>query len=199
MDVGKCTHDSIAKYFNMIGDKPTRDQIKKVFTTIFEQELENYSLNHFRRRIDTIRKNFIYFEYDRLKHWSVYRPTLVEEKLSTDVYVTRVDFYSKPQKTLIDWKTGNKRDLTDNDLRQGKVMDIVLRHHKHPVEKILFVALFPNRIFEVPKIGDGFVENERLKMVESIKTSYFPKRGRYCRNCDVQLDCALESCSLWSL
>lgn len=199
MDLGRCVHDAIKIYFGMIGDKPTRSQIKKVFTTVFEQEFEKYSLGHFRIRANRLCQNFISFERDRLKTWNSYRPTLIEEKLRTDTYVTIVDFYSKPHKTLIDWKTGNKRDLTDNDLRQGKVMDIVLRKHKYPVERILFVALYPNRVFEVPKIGDGFVENERTKMEESIKLNYFPKRGKWCQNCDVVLSCELEGSNLWLL
>jgi len=202
LELGKLTHESIAEYFRTIGKKPTKDQIKNLFTTIFEQHWERYHLNHLRRRGERIRDNFISFEWERRKTWNDYLPTLVEEKLKTEDYVTIVDFYSKPHKTLIDWKSGNMRDLNDDSLRQGKVMEIVLKKLGFPVEKILFIALYPNRSFEVPRIADGFVENEKTKMLESIKINYYPKRGMekgFCRFCDVVLDCYLEDCNLWLL
>jgi len=201
-DLGKCTHRAIAEYFKIIGDRPSTENIKNIFTTCFEQEMEKYSLNHLRKRSEQIRDNFISYEIERRRTWSEYRPTLVEEKLEDDSYVAIVDFYSKSHKTLIDWKTGNKRDLTNEDLRQGKIGEILLKKHNHPVEKIFFVALYPNRSFEVPKIGDGFVENERQKMIESIKIKHFPKRGaerNLCPWCDVVLDCQLERECLWLL
>lgn len=202
MDLGKLVHEAIKEYFNIIGNKPTPQNINRIFTTVFEQHFEQYSLNRLRIRANRLRDNFILFEIERVKTWKIYSPTLVEVKLKTENYVTIVDFYSQPHKTLIDWKSGNKRDLTDNDLRQGKVMEIVLKKNGYPVEKILFVGLYPNRVFEVPKIPDGFVDNEKNKMLESVHSNYFPKRGLekgYCRWCDVVLDCFLEGCNLWML
>lgn len=197
-DLGHCIHKSIREYFKVIGRKPTPEQIRKIFTTCFEQEWEKYSLGSLRKRALRICDNFIKFEIMRLQTWKTYLPTLVEEKRTNATYATRIDFYSEPERTLIDWKTGNKRDIDDNDTRQGKVMELVLKHHGYPVEKILFVALYPNRVFEVPQIGDGFVENERQKMQESISSNYFPKHERFCRWCDVVLECQFEDVCLWS-
>ena len=199
LDLGTCIHESIANYFHVIGDKPTKTQIKRLFITVFEQEWEKYDLNHLRKRAEHIRDNFIAFEQQRVETWKTYRPTLIEKKLSNDTYVCIVDFYSEPERTFIDWKSGNKKDLTNDDLRQGKINEILLKAHNYPVDKILFVALYPNRTFEVPKVGDGFVENERRKMEESIRTGYFPKINKYCDWCDVVLDCQLEEENLWLL
>lgn len=198
LDLGTCIHESIANYFRIVGSTPTKTQIKRLFTTVFEQEWEKYNLNHLRKRAERIRDNFIIFEQQRVETWKVYLPTLIEKKLSDDTYVCIVDFYSEPERTFIDWKSGNKKDLTNDDLRQGKINEILLKAHNYPVDRILFVALYPNRTFEVPKVGDGFVENERRKMEESIRTGYFPKSYRWCDGwCDVVLDCQLEEENLW--
>jgi len=197
MEFGAVGHVAIKEYFETVREKPTADQIQKLFTAIFDENLERSGLPVSKERVDKIRDNFIHFEQERLKGWKVYKPTLVETVLETDIFTTIVDFYSESEQTLIDWKFGNKNDVTDDDLRQGKIMEIVLRTHGHKVSRILFVALFPNRRFEIPQLGDGFVENEVRKMEDDIKTNYFPKVERYCSNCDVLLDCQLEECCLW--
>ena len=197
LEFGAFVHNVIKEYFDLITNKPTGEQIEKVFRTVFDENFERNSFSHLKERAEKIRDNFIKFEKERLKEWSVYKPTLVETKLNNETYVTIVDFYSAPMETLIDWKTGNKNDITDDDLRQGKIMELVLKSHEFKVSRILFVALYPNRRFEIPHIGDGFVENEVRKMQDSIKTNYFPKSGRFCWNCDVVLDCQLEGCCLW--
>ncbi len=201
-DLGTLTHEAIKEYFSMIGDHPSSDNIRSIFTAVFEQHFEQYRLTRLRLRADKLRDNFISFEISRLKTWKNYRPTLVEIKLEARGYVTIVDFYSQPNRTLIDWKTGNKQDLTDDDLRQSKVMEVVLKEKGYPVEKIFFVALYPNRSFEIPHIADGFIDHEREHMLHSIQLGQFSRLGidrGLCSWCDVVLSCQLEECNLWTL
>lgn len=198
LDLGICIHESIAEYFKTIGSKPKPKQIEKIFMTIFEQHWERFSLDSdMRSRANRICRNFISFEQQRIKQWKTYLPTLIEERLSDSTYVTIVDFYSEPEKTLIDWKTGYKRDLTQADQIQGKVMEYLLEKHNYKVEKVLFVALQTNRVFEAVHVGDGIIESAVKKIKEAIRLGYFPKAGEYCKYCDVILDCQLEEQNLW--
>jgi len=199
LDLGQYVHECIAQYLKLIGNSPSLSQITNIVNTVFEENFPRYVIGNMKDRIDKIKKNFIWFEEQRSKNWKGYKPLFVEEKLQNNNYSTIVDFYSSSDNILIDWKTGHKDSLTDNDLRQGKIMEIVLRDHGFKVDKILFIALLPCRVFELPKITDGFVENECRKMQEAIKINLFPKRGHYCHNCDVQLSCQFEEECLWLL
>jgi len=197
--LGSNIHNMIKQYFERISDKPTAAEVKSIAKSVYEEGFNKRELGSVKKKAEICWGNFVSFELDRLKTWRVYKPTLVEKKLTDEQYVGIVDFHSDPYMTTIDWKSGNLNQLWDNELRQGKVYKILLRSNKHRTKRVLFVALYTGRVLEMPMVTADWIDGERTKMLEMVEQRMFPKHvGPLCDWCPYILDCEFMGVCLWS-
>lgn len=196
-DLGLNVHNMNDIFFEQISAEPTADEIQTLAWNIFDANF-NRSLSHVKDKAERCIKNFIKFEKNRLLTWDTYKPTFTEKQLRDDKYLAIIDFYSKEEKTGIDWKTGKLSKLWDSQLRQGKICQTVLNNNNYPCEKFLFVGLGNGRVLEVPRLSDLWLEQQRVKMVKMIRADKFPKNpGSLCDYCGYILDCQLSGECLW--
>ena len=198
MFLGSNIHNMIKIYFQRIGDKPSAAEVKSVAESVYQENFNIRELSSEKKRAERCWANFVSFELNRLKTWKIYKPSLVEAKLSNEKYVGIVDFHSDPQSTAIDWKSGNLNQLGDNELRQGKVYENLLVSNEHKTGTILFVALFTGRVLEMPAVTDGWIDGEREKMLGMVRQNQFPKSvSPLCGWCPYVLDCEFSEVCLW--
>jgi len=195
---GKCVHNIIMLYFQRVPEKPSVKEIEPTFRQVFEEGWVEYGLKDLKQRAERVIKNFVFFEIRRLNTWKQYKPTLCEEKLHDNHFVTIPDFYSAPDKTVINWKTGSLDQITDSLLRQGKIEEIVLRNNGYEVKKYLFVGLVHGRVLELPRVTDGWIYAQKAKMDDIIRNKRFTKNERqYCGNCCYIYECQFDNICLW--
>jgi len=191
-DLGKDIHFAIRDYFNEISDKPSEKEIE-------EKAKESFEIYKIPKRF---LNKFLEFELIRLKEWKSYKPTMVETALTLEIWKDLppingvIDFYSKPDRTLIDWKTGSIDHTID--VIQGKIYELLLEKQGFPVDRVLFVNLRTGLVQQLPRITEGFIEKEIKTFIEAVELGYFPKRrGVWCENCEYLLRCELEGECFW--
>lgn len=198
MFLGSNIHNMIKIYFQRIGDKPSAAEVESVAESVYQEGFNKRDLGSMKKKAERCWSNFVSFELNRLKTWRVYKPTLVEEKMSDEQYVGIIDFHSDPQSTTIDWKSGRLNQLGDNELRQGKVYETLLGSNEHRTGTILFAALYTGRVLEMPMVTAGWLDGERDKMLSMVKQRQFPKSvGPLCGWCPYVLDCEFSEVCLW--
>ena len=198
MFLGSNIHEMIKTYFQRISEKPSAAEVKSVAESVFQEGFNRRELSDEKKRAERCWDNFVSFELNRLKTWKIYKPSLVEEKLTNEKYVGVIDFHSDPQSTAIDWKSGNLNQLGDNELRQGKVYENLLGSNEHRTGTVLFVALFTGRVLEMPNVTDGWIDGERSKMLGMVRQHQFPKSvSPLCGWCPYILDCEFSEVCLW--
>lgn len=195
--LGKAIHQAIEEFYTRIGERVTARAIEKTAEDLWREKFEELP-GDIKRRANRCWRNFVAFEKWRLKNWEVYPPTFVEKRLENDEFVGVVDFYSRPEETVIDWKTGGLTQLGDEELRQGKIYQILLEDNGFKVREVLFVLLLTGRVLEMPLVTRGWIEKEREGMLRMIKEGRFPRRVTgYCKNCPYRLDCEFSDMRLW--
>lgn len=196
--LGSNIHLMIKLYFQRVSDKPTAAEVKSIAESVYEEGFNKRELGSMKKKVEICWDNFVSFELDRLKTWKVYKPTLVEEKMSDEQYVGIIDFHSDPHMTTIDWKSGNLNQLWDNELRQGNVYKNLLKSNEHRTGRVLFVALYTGRVLEMPMVTTGWIDTERDKMLRMVRQGRFPKSvGPLCGWCPYVLDCEFSGVCLW--
>lgn len=196
-DLGGNVHDMIDTYFGMISETPTEKEIRTIAQSVFDEGFKN-SLSHVKKAAVRCWKNFVEFEIDRLKTWPVYAPTLTEARLENERFLGIVDFYSEECRIGIDWKTGNLNQLWDDQLRQGKIYEMLLTDNSHPIDHFYFVSLKAGRTLELPYVTTGWVDQQYQRMQRMIKRGQFPKKkGPLCKWCSYILDCEFSDVCLW--
>jgi len=204
MDVGSVVHRAIARYYETISDRPHKGIIEGTFAGILNEmwKFNDYALENRKR---SALKTFTSFEAKRSAEWKQYKPTMIEQYLRESIngitYNTIVDVYWEMDGIIVDWKTGAKNTLNEDDFVQGHVMRMVLRSMGFPVNKVIFVCLTSGMFLELPEMRDSFVEDFVYKLVEYWKKGVFPrKRGPWCDWCDQVIRCQLQDrgICLWS-
>jgi hypothetical protein len=196
MIFGKAVHSAIEEFFRRVPENPDLKNIDETAKECFE-ECKKIVEGHQKAKLDRILSNFISFEKKRIRTWKHYNPTLVEEKLTSSVFVGIIDFYSKEERTAIDWKTGSV--VMDSEfLRQGKIYEVLLRENNYPVDRILFFSLDTGVTMPVPKVTDGWLAREVERMRSLIEQNrFYPNRGFHCKSCPYMLDCDFEGFCFW--
>ena len=201
IDLGTYAHNAIEKYFGSAATKPKREiEITQRIDICFAEVIGDKfrSMPSIQTKLNKVIKNFKEFELRRASKWKVYLPTFIEKDLRNDNFRGLIDFYSEPEATVIDWKTGYKQDITQQDIIQGEVYRNLLTTHDYPVNKIYFVSLGLGKMLEVPRQRDGFIEDELFKTKYSISQDDFPARpNQWCYNCTYQIQCEFRDINLW--
>ena len=200
--LGKAIHNIIAIYYQKISDRPTPDEIDLKIKEAFE-EGDTFALKGFKAKTQRMLENFANFEKKRLRTWKAYKPTFVEKRFEVqlwqDVPPIRVvvDFYGREDETLIDWKTGIN-DISESNLRQGKIYELVLKRLGYPVRRVIFFGLDRGTNLTVPRVTEGWIYKLVRFMVDSVENENFrPKPGPLCEYCEYKLDCQLREECLW--
>jgi len=198
MLLGSNIHHMITMYFQRISDRPTAAEVKRIAENVWEEGFDEQNLRTLKRRGERCWQNFVRFELERLRSWRTYKPTLVEAKLSNDVYVGIVDFHSDPQRTTVDWKTGGLDQIGKEEMRQGKIYKILLEDNGYQTDRVLFVALQTGRVLEMPMVTRGWLDRESERMVGMVRRGQFPRNpGPRCGYCPYILDCEFLGVCLW--
>lgn len=201
IDLGELAHTAIEKYFARAKTKPERKiEIEQPIDLCFEEVVGNRfsSTPNIQRKLRSVIKNFKEFELIRAAKWKTYLPTFIEKDLRDKDFRGIVDFYSEPQATVIDWKTGYKQDITSADIIQGEVYRHLLTESGYPVNKVFFVSLSSGKCLEIPKQPPGFLELQLSSVKDSISNDAFPARpNSWCYNCSYQIECEFDNTNLW--
>ena len=199
---GTAVHQCIALYFNKIHDHPAEEDIEMMAKEAFENGL-THAMKGQRAKTKRILDNFIQFEKERLRTWKQYKPTFVEKWMSAKVWSDVpefrciVDFYSEPDATAIDWKSGGG-EMNEDNMRQGKMNEMILARNSLPVKKVIFFGLQQGVALQVPKVTEGWVYKDAKRMVEMVGSGRFVKRpSGLCGWCESILDCELSDVCLW--
>lgn len=201
IDLGEFAHSAIQKYFSTITKEPKRkieitQRIDICFAEVVGDRFD--SIPQMKQKLRNVIKYFKEFEILRAAKWKTYLPTFIEKDLRNKDFRGIVDFYSEPQATIIDWKTGYKQDITQQDIIQGEVYRNLLTTSGYPVDKVYFVSLGLGKMLEVPRQRDGFIEDELTKVKYSISQDDFPARPNdWCYNCMYQIQCEFRDINLW--
>jgi len=199
---GKEVHNCIVLYFLKAPDKPSPVDIKENAKKAFE-EGAGQMMKSMKAKTKRVLKNFIDFEIRRRRTWRSYKPTFVEKKLEAKIFPDLpkfkgiVDFYGQPDATIIDWKTGGATWAEDNS-RQGKIYEILLKANGYPVKRVIFFSLDTGQCAVVPKVSGGWIYKLARRMVDMAKSDRFPPRkSGLCEYCPYILDCQLINVPMW--
>lgn len=190
--LGTAVHNAIVDYFATISPKPTPveidNQVRKSFSFVFDEFKTQ------RAKIQRLLDNFVKVEQSRLKTFHTFKPTLVEKKLSHDIFVGIVDAYFQDDAICMDWKTGVGSDTLSNAyLLQGSTYRFLLTKSDYPCKKVLVVALGGGRVYEVPQTSDGWLYNEVEKFRNGTPHT---KVGPWCADCAFNVRCQFKEIDL---
>ena len=205
--IGSVVHSSIQDYYRRISEPVSRQSITSLFTDTLDALWDSANIKRMDQRRDKIAKCFIEFEIERLSTFKQFIPSLVERRLTTDVYgprmVTIVDAYWEADKLCINWKTSNSTELSTGMLIQGKFESMVLEANRFPVERYYFLMLYTGVRLELPKVTRSVIDVEIDKIRGCCEQQYFPmNEGGLCDwYCEDNLRCRCErdGKTLWSL
>lgn len=196
-ELGTNIHEIIAKYYHLISSHPTANKAEKLawqcFNTYFEPRLESL-----KKQAVELMENFIHFERSRLNNYI--RPLFVEKKLECPGFKGIVDYFDG--KHIIDWKTGAMMQIEEDNMRQGKIYEILLKHNGYIKEgqkvQTSFVTLKNGRVLTLPFVTETWLMEQRRKMSFIIKSGRFTKiRSPLCNWCECQIRCEFEGEKLW--
>lgn len=201
IDLGTYVHSAIERYFGTAITKPKKDlEITQKIDIAFGEVIGDKfrSMPSIQTKLNKVIRNFKEFELRRASKWKTYLPTFIEKDLRNDKFRGIIDFYSEPEATIIDWKTGYKQDITEQDIIQGEVYRNLLTTHDYPVDKVYFASLGLGKMLEVPKQRDGFIDEQLFKTQYAISQDQFPaKPNQWCYNCVYQIQCEFRDTNLW--
>lgn len=180
--VGFLVHDTIHEYY---GIGPSIENINDIVLTTFYRKWD-YSLPYgkFADAIDYL-KHFIDFETLRRKKEDVFPESELE--VEANGYYGILDFYMRPRKTIIDFKTGKKPKERKSYDYQAVVYSSLV-----PTENIVyFYYLGPNEIIGTKITEDLVTEVTELKnaVVSALNKKEFPSTGT-CNYCEFKHCCS---------
>jgi len=196
-ELGSNIHDIIAKYYSSLPTKIDAKSIEKHATRCFNTYFEPY-LVKFDKQAKEIMKNFVKFETSCLGNYM--RPVLIEKYLKSPDFKGKIDYFDG--KNLIDWKTGAIMQIGYNEMRQGKIYEVLLRYNGYIKDgqkvNIMFATLKNGRILKLPLVTLSWLMEQKRRMERIIKSGRFQKiRSPLCNWGDVQLRCEMEGEGLW--
>ena len=196
--LGSNIHEIIAKYYSSLPTKINATKIEKHATRCFNTYFEPY-LAKFEKQAKEIMQNFIKFEKSCLGNYL--RPIAIEKRLGSPNFKGIIDYFDG--KNIIDWKTGAIMQIGPNEMRQGKIYEILLRHNGYIKDgqkvNIFFVTLKNGRVLKLPLVTKSWLMGQKRRMDYIIKSGRFPKiHSPLCNWCEVQLRCEFEGEKLWN-
>jgi len=201
MDLGEYVHNAIQDYFDNAATKPTKTlEITQRIDSSFDRIIGNKFMGQpsMMKKLKFCLKNFKEFEIYRARKWKTYQPTFIEKDLKDEDFRGIIDFYSEPEETIIDWKTGYKQNLTDNDVIQAEVYRYLLEKQGYSVKRVFFVVLTSGSVLQAQLQKDGWILEQQKQIRDSISGKHFPARpNRYCFNCVYQIACEFSDINLW--
>jgi len=198
---GSVIHNSIARYFTVISDKPNLGSIEGTFQGILDEDWKKNGLPYMPRRQKCF-DNFVKFEKTRARTQTTYKPTLIESNLQATIngmnFNTIIDCYWEDSGTIIDWKTGKLNQITTSEIIQGQVEKMVLESHGYKVNKVIFVGLMMGFTLQMPSSTNTHIETIVTQIFKSVTDNRFDKkRNQFCPWCEHQIRCDLEGRCLW--
>ena len=201
MDLGEFVHSAIEDYFKHSQEKPTKKlEITQRIDSSFEKVIGNKFMGQpeMTRKLRACLKNFKEFEIYRARKWKTYAPTFIEKNLQDDDFRGIVDFYSEPEATIIDWKTGYKQNLNENDKVQAEVYRYLFEKQGYPVDKVYFVVLTTGSVLQAQLQKDGWILEQHKQIMSAIEDKNFPaKPNKFCKSCVYQIACEFSDANLW--
>ena len=201
MDLGQFVHSAIQDYFEHAAEKPTKAiEITERIDSSFEKVIGNKFMGQpaMMKKLRSSLKNFKDFELMRARKWKTYQPTFIEKDMRNDDFRGIVDFYSEPEETVIDWKTGYKQNLNDNDIIQSEVYRFLLEKLGHKVTKVFFVILTTGSVLQAQLQKDGWILEQHKQIMSAIEDKNFPaKPNKFCKSCVYQIACEFSDANLW--
>lgn len=201
MDLGGLVHSAIQDYFEHAMEKPTKAiEITERVDSSFDKVIGNKFVGQpeMMKKLRSSLKNFKEFELMRARKWKTYQPTFIEKDIRGDEFRGILDFYSEPEQTVIDWKTGYKQNLNDSDIIQAEVYRFLLEKLGYKVNKVFFVILTTGSVLQAQLQKDGWILEQLNSIHSAIDSQSFPaKPNRYCGNCVYQIVCEFSNTTLW--
>jgi RecB family exonuclease len=198
-DLGRNIHEIISNYYSILPQVPTAKTIKENATLCFNRYFER-SLNDQIKQAKNLIDNFIKFELSRINNYI--RPKLIEASLQTSEFKGIIDYFDGEK--IIDWKTGAMMQLNDENLRQGKIYEILLRENgyipKEQKVQIQFVTLKNGRVLTLPLVTEAWLMQQKRRMDYLVETGRFQKvPSPLCGYCEFQFICEFEGEKLWNI
>lgn len=197
-ELGTNIHKIIAKYYSSLPTKLDATKIEKHALRCFNTYIESYLLKKFEKQAKEIMENFVKFEKSCLGNYL--RPVAIERRLESPSFRGIVDYFDG--KNIIDWKTGAIMQIGPNEMRQGKIYEILLRRNGYIKDgqkvNMFFVTLKNGRILKLPLVTESWLMEQKRRMDYIIKSGRFPRIcSGLCNWCEVQLRCEFEGEKLW--
>ena len=201
IDLGTYAHSAIEKYFGSASTKPKKEiEITQRIDICFSEVVGDKfrSMPSIQTKLNKVIKNFKELELRRASKWKVYLPTFIEKDLRNDNFRGIVDFYSEPEATIIDWKTGYKQNLNENDKVQAEVYRYLFEKQGYPVDKVYFVVLTTGSVLQAQLQKDGWILEQHKQIMSAIEDKNFPaKPNKFCKSCVYQIACEFSDANLW--
>lgn len=196
-DLGTNIHEIIASYYKYIGNNPTPEKIEKTARSALATGFEP-TLKKFEKQAGEMIENFIEFEKSRLNNYV--RPRVIEKNLETGDFKGIIDYFDG--KNVIDWKTGALMQIDENQMRQGKIYEILLRENGLIKDgqkvNISFVTLKNGRVLTLPLVTEAWLMEQKKRMDRIIKSGRFSRiRSGLCNWCECQVICEFAGEKLW--
>lgn len=196
---GSAIHQCIARFYHVISEHPTPDDIKEKA----EETFSDFELKGVKAKTKKVMDNFVDFEIKRLKTWKQYKPTLVEKKLISNLFPDLpefrciVDAYWKLDETGIDWKV-SMGNFEGDALRQGKINEMLLVKNSYPTKRFMFFSLLTGVNNQAPRVTDGWIYKLASGMVESVRLERYPAiKSGLCAYCEFIINCEFRGRCLW--
>ena len=201
IDLGTYAHSAIEKSFGSASTKPKKEiEITQRIDICFAEVVGDKfrSMPSIQTKLNKVIKNFKELELRRASKWKVYLPTFIEKDLRNDNFRGIVDFYSEPEATIIDWKTGYKQNLNENDKVQAEVYRYLFEKQGYPVDKVYFVVLTTGSVLQAQLQKDGWILEQHKQIMSAIEDKNFPaKPNKFCKSCVYQIACEFSDANLW--
>jgi len=203
-DFGITIHHILENYYGKIPDFPTEAEIIKHLDQAMI-ESGNHHTDNKKTKTKRIRDRVIKLEKERVKAKQL-KPSIVEKKYTISIFddlppVTGIiDVYFPDTGIIYDWKTGRHSEMTEGNMIQGKMYEMMLEKEGLPVNKFVFQYLDVGVSPILPKCNDGWLENIMRDMCSMIENDSFPQRpSGLCSWCPFILSCKYKDVCPWSI
>lgn len=200
---GEASHKIVESYYEKIDSTTSLEEILKSIEEAFV-EGSDYRVERKKTVFRRCQKNFVEWERYRIRQrFGV--PAFTEKTFTNELFKGIlpvngiVDAYFDKVEMWVDWKTGNSTELTEQNLIQGKVYEMLLKYNGYPVKKGLFVNLNKGVRIPMPKISDNYLETRIHDMLAKIDAEDFsPTASGLCNKwCEYRLACDLKHICPW--
>ena len=199
---GKAIHMIIENYYTKIPEIITEKDIQKYLD---ESLIESggWITDRFKTKTKKFYDNFTKHEKERIKN-NIPKPTHIEVKYSIKLFEDLpkisgiIDSYNSKIGLVIDWKTGADATISNDQLIQGKIYEMLLKSQKLPVKSIVFVYIVLGVSPTIPEVNDAFIYSTLKNVCDAISMDKFdPKPSGLCSWCGYQLRCHFKDVNGW--